>query len=184
MWTSYSRFYNEILKKETASVFLSKNAIAIARITSIRVFCFSTFPLNVKKIMVALSCLEVFFNKKANLVIANKSSAVVKQRDFQPLGASIFLKRDKATQFLHHLIFLIFSQLDTYSPFFFKKQNLNVVFNLKITPSFLKLGFFFGFFQTLRALQVVFFWEKKKGHNTKFLFLRAYKIPVLRKKVI
>jgi ribosomal protein L5 len=179
MWTSYSRFYNDILKKETAVVFLSKNANAIAILTSIRVFCFTTFPLNVKKIMVPLSCLEVFFNKKANFVVANKSSAVAKIRDFQPLGACIFLKGDKATQFIHHLIFLTFSQLNTYASFFFKKQNLDFVFNLKITPSFGKLNFFFGFFQMLRALQVVFFWKKKIDYNKKFLFLRSYKIPVV-----
>ena len=179
MWTSYSRFYNEIIKKETAVVFLSKNANAVAIVTSIRVFCFSTFPLNVKKIMVPLCCLEVFFNKKAGLVIANKSSAVAKIRNFQPLGACLFLKGDKANQFIHHLIFLIFSQLDTYSPFFFKKQSLDFVFNLKITPSFTKLSFFFGFFQMLRALQLVFFWKKNIEHKKKFFFLRSYKIPVV-----
>jgi hypothetical protein len=178
MWTSYRRFYNEILKKEIAVVFISKNANAIAKITSIRIFCFSTFPFNVKKTMLPLSCLEVFFNKKASLVVANKSSAVAKTRNFQPLGASIFLNGDKSTQFIHHLIFLIFSQ-DTYPPFFLKKQKLGFVFNLKITPIYLKLTFFFFFFQMLRALQVVFFWKKKIEQSKKFLFLRLYKIPVV-----
>jgi len=179
MWTSYSRFYKEIIKKETAVVFLTENPNESPKITSIRVFCFSTFPLDVKKVMIPMSCLEVFFDKKANLVVANKSSAVSKIRDLQPLGAFVFLKGDKAIQFLHHLIFLVLSKLDSYSLLSFRKQNLDFVFNLKISPSFLKLSFLFGFFQILRALQVVFFWKKKIGSNKKFLFLRSHKIPVV-----
>jgi hypothetical protein len=178
MWTSYSRFYKEILKKETAVAFLTENANESPKITSIRVFCFYGFSLDVKKIMLPLTCLEVFFNKKANLVVANKSSAVSKIRDLQPLGAFVFLKGDKTIQFLHHLIFLVLSKPDNYSPPVFKKQNLDFVFNLKITPSFLKLALFFGFFQILRALQVVFFWKKKIAHDKKFLFLRSHKIPL------
>jgi len=181
MWKSYNRFYGQTIKSEFGLLFALKNASEVPSLKKVTITCLSKNPSKTKRILMALSCLQLFVKKKAQVVTAKKSTVATKVRQGQPLGAKVVLNHNTARQFLHFVTFFLMPRLDLTSLFFVQERNSDFKFFVKTATVFSRLRPFFTFYQFLPLIQVVLSVNNIPNKGQVF-FWRLNKIPVFLQK--
>ena len=171
MWKLYSRFYYQILKKESSLISVSKNLFVVPKIKRARLVLFSQSQ-KFKEIMASLFGLQIFVNLRANFQI---NRILITQETCTTAGAVNFGNKE-SVKFLHFLIFFSFPKIDSIVT---RENSTDSVFRFFKKIQFPTLFFFRRFFPNVPKIESFFYFTRKRNSEKISKLFRLFKLPVI-----
>lgn len=159
------KYYNTNLTYEILMKFPVENVMEIPKIEKIQLnFGFPNVNQDKKQILSGLLALELITGQKAYPTQSSKQVHSLKIRKKMYVGSSVTLKNKTMFYFLDKLIFIVFSNLRTFSGFYAKYNSSKraISFRFKDLYVFPELEKEYHLFQKLGPLDITIVFEKKK----------------------